>query len=119
MFDRLQKRAWGLCVGVVVAIIFLGKVFGGSLLGLLPLAACIASGVWLWMSEVIRSGREVEWSSEQLRGETVGSLSAAHHWRYTDVLGHCESVTGICRVDEHFFGCDVGTCKPRDAGPGS
>lgn len=74
MFDQLEKRAFRLCVAIVVAVIFLGRVFGGSLLGLLPLAGCIASGVWLWMNEVIRSGRESEWSSEQLRGETVGSL---------------------------------------------
>lgn len=74
MFDHLQKRALGLCVGIVFAIIFLGRFFGGSLLGLLPLSACIATGVWLWMSEVIRSGRELEWSSEQLRGETVSFL---------------------------------------------
>lgn len=74
MFQHLERRATALCVGIVVAIVFLGKMFGGSLWGLLPLAACIASGVWLWMVEVIRSGRELEWSSEQLRGETVGSL---------------------------------------------
>lgn len=49
----------------------MGKMFGGSLWGLLPLALVIASGTWLWMREVIRSGREMEWSSEQLRGETV------------------------------------------------
>lgn len=70
-FDRLGRRAGELCVAIAVAIVFLGKVFGGSLLGLLPLAGCIATGVWLWMKEVVRSGREVEWSSEQLRGDTV------------------------------------------------
>ena len=74
MFVTLETRAQGLCIGVTVAIILIGKMFGGSLLGLIPLAGCIASGIWLWMKEVIRSGREVEWSSEQTRGETVGSL---------------------------------------------
>lgn len=74
MFDQLGRRAAELCVGIAVAVVFLGKVFGGSLLGLLPLAGCIAAGVWLWMKEVVRSGREVEWSSEQLRGETVSFL---------------------------------------------
>lgn len=71
MFEQLEKRAMGLCIAIPAAIIFLGRFFGGSLLGLIPLAACITSGVWLWMHEVIRRGKEMEWSSEQLRGETV------------------------------------------------
>lgn len=73
MFASLEKRAGGLCIGVCLAIIILGKMFGGSLKGLIPTAMCIASGIWLWMKEVIRSGREVEWSSEQSRGETVST----------------------------------------------
>ena len=71
MFASLEARAGGLCIGVFVAIVLLGKMFGGSLKGLIPMAACIVSGIWLWMKEVVRSGREVEWSSEQSRGETV------------------------------------------------
>jgi hypothetical protein len=45
--------------------------FGGALYGLIPLAMCISSGIFLWMKEVIQSGREIEWSSEQERGEAV------------------------------------------------
>ena len=71
MFAALEKRAGGLCIGVFLAIVILGKMFGGSLKGLIPTAACIVSGIWLWMKEVVRSGREVEWSSEQSRGEIV------------------------------------------------
>ncbi|KAI9869542.1 MAG: hypothetical protein M1830_005410, partial [Pleopsidium flavum] len=71
MFASLEKRAGALCVGVFLAIVILGKMFGGSLKGLIPTAACIVSGIWLWMKEVVRSGREVEWSSEQSRGETA------------------------------------------------
>ena len=71
MFAALETRAGGLCIGIVVAIVILGKMFGGSLKGLIPLSMCIASGLWLWMKEVVRSGRETEWSSEQTRGETV------------------------------------------------
>lgn len=74
MFDVLQKRATGLCVGIPAAIIVIGRIFGGSFWGLIPLSACIATGVWLWMHEVIRSGREMEWSSEQLRGQMVRPL---------------------------------------------
>ena len=71
MFASLEKQAGTLCIGVLLAVIILGKMFGGSLKGLIPTAACIASGIWLWMKEVVRSGREVEWSSEQSRGETA------------------------------------------------
>jgi len=77
MFASLEKRAGFLCIGVFVAIVILGKMFGGSLKGLIPTAACIVSGIWLWMKEVVRSGREVEWSSEQLRGETVSHFISA------------------------------------------
>ena len=74
MFDALEKRAGGLCIGVFLTVVILGKLFGGSLIGLIPTAACAVSGVWLWMKEVVRSGRELEWSSEQERGETVCSI---------------------------------------------
>lgn len=77
MFAALEQRAGGLCIGVFLAVVILGKMFGGSLKGLIPTAACIVSGIWLWMKEVVRSGREVEWSSEQSRGETV-SLETIH-----------------------------------------
>ena len=72
-FAALESRAGGLCIFVLAAIIVLGRMFGGSLLGLIPLSMCISSGIWLWMKEVVRSGREVEWASEQTRGETVGT----------------------------------------------
>ncbi|KAL9589027.1 MAG: hypothetical protein Q9203_002174 [Teloschistes exilis] len=71
MFASLEKRAGGLCIGVCLAIIILGKMFGASLKGLIPTSFCIASGIWLWTKEVVRSGRDVEWSSEQSRGETA------------------------------------------------
>ncbi|KAJ6095590.1 hypothetical protein N7486_006336 [Penicillium sp. IBT 16267x] len=71
MFKQLENQATKLCIGIPVAIIVLGRSFGASLWGLIPLAACIASGVWLWVQEVIRSGKEMEWSSEQLRGQTA------------------------------------------------
>ncbi len=74
MFAALETRASGLCIGVFIAIVLLGKMFGGSLKGLIPTAMCIVSGIYLWMKEVVRSGREVEWSSEQSRGETVSPL---------------------------------------------
>lgn len=71
MYVALETRANGLCIGILLAVVLLGKMFGGSLKGLIPLGMCLASGVFLWMKEVVRSGREMEWSSEQLRGETA------------------------------------------------
>ena len=71
MFASLEKQAGILCLTTFVVIIVLGKMFGGSLKGLVPLSACIVSGFWLWMKEIVRSGREVEWSSEQSRGQTA------------------------------------------------
>jgi hypothetical protein len=105
MFEALEKRANGLCVGIVIAVIFLGKVFGASLWGLLPLSFCLASGVYVWAKEVVRSGRELEWSSEQLRGQTVRSFfhslrddqsrSSADY-----LLGHRQPVARISGMDE-------------------
>jgi len=71
MFVSLEKRTSVLCVIVLAAIIVLGNMFGGELYGLIPLAMCVSSGLFLWMKEVIRSGRDAEWASEKERGETV------------------------------------------------
>lgn len=70
-FAALEKRASVLCIGILVATVVVGKMFGGALKGLIPLGMCLSSGVWLWMKEVVRSGREVEWHSEQTRGQVV------------------------------------------------
>lgn len=75
MFDDIEKRANGLVAGIFIGIIIVGRTFGGSLWGLIPLGACVASGVFLWVKELIRSGRDAEWRSEQLRGETVRQTS--------------------------------------------
>ncbi|KAL4871679.1 hypothetical protein BDV12DRAFT_163551 [Aspergillus spectabilis] len=85
MFENLEKRGTGLCIGIVFGIIVLGRTFGASYWGLIPLAACITSGVWLWVQEVIRSGREMEWSSEQLRGQvaTANLIPESVEWMNT------------------------------------
>jgi hypothetical protein len=71
MFAELETRAGVLCIGILVGTVVVGKMFGGALKGLIPLGMCLSSAVWLWMKEVVRSGREVEWSSEKTRGEIV------------------------------------------------
>jgi hypothetical protein len=71
MFASIEARANVLCAAIFFAIIFIGKAFGGRLLGLIPLAMCITSGVFLWMKDVVKQGRNLEWSSEQKRGETA------------------------------------------------
>jgi hypothetical protein len=77
-FAALEKRAGFLCIGILVTTVVVGKMFGGALKGLIPLAMCLSSGVWLWMKEVIRSGREVEWESEQTRGQMVRSCTRSY-----------------------------------------
>lgn len=71
MFAAIEARANVLCAAIFIAIIFIGKMFGGRLLGLVPLAMCISSGVFLWVKDLIKQGRNLEWSSEQRRGETA------------------------------------------------
>jgi hypothetical protein len=71
MYESLEKRTEILCIAVLVAVIVLGKMFGGALYGLIPLGLCVSSGIFLWMKAVVRAGREHDWSSEQKRGETV------------------------------------------------
>lgn len=71
MFAALEQRANVLCLAIFFGIIFIGQVFGGSLWGLIPLSVIVACGVFLWAKDVIRQGRDVEWSSEKERGETA------------------------------------------------
>ncbi|KAM3457369.1 hypothetical protein MY3296_001111 [Beauveria thailandica] len=87
MYESLEKRANGLCIGILVAIIFVGKLFGGKLLGLIPLGFCVASGVFLWCKELIRQGRDAEWSSEKERGETakVNLIPESVEWLNTAI----------------------------------
>ena len=47
MYEVLEKRTTILCAGVLLAIIVLGKMFGGALYGLMPLGICILSGIYL------------------------------------------------------------------------
>ncbi|EDU48642.1 meiotically up-regulated gene 190 protein [Pyrenophora tritici-repentis Pt-1C-BFP] len=85
MFAALETRANMLCVGILVTTVVVGKIFGGALKGLIPLGMCLASGVYLWMKEVIRSGREVEWDSEKVRGQmaSLNLLPESVEWMNT------------------------------------
>ncbi|UNI16136.1 hypothetical protein JDV02_002602 [Purpureocillium takamizusanense] len=87
MFASLERKANILCLGIFIAIVFIGKFFGGRLLGLVPLGFCVASGVFLWVKDVIRQGRDVEWSSEQERGETatVNLIPESVEWMNTAI----------------------------------
>lgn len=51
-FSALEKKAGVLCISIFVATVVVGKMFGGRLIGLVPLAMCLSSGVWLWVKEV-------------------------------------------------------------------
>lgn len=85
MFEILEQRATVLCAAIFFAIIVVGKMFGGRLLGLVPLGACIASAVFLWMKDLVRQGRDLEWSSEQDRGEaaTANLIPESVEWMNT------------------------------------
>jgi Ca2+-dependent lipid-binding protein len=71
LYESLENRTTVLSGAVFLAIVVLGKMFGGALYGLIPLGMCISSGIFLWTKEVIRKGRDMEWSGEQKRGEYV------------------------------------------------
>lgn len=71
MYAIIEQRATALCIGVFLAIVFVGKFFGGWLVGLVPLAMCVSSAIFLWTTDLVRRGRDMEWSSEQRRGETA------------------------------------------------
>ncbi|KAI1841973.1 hypothetical protein JX265_003020 [Neoarthrinium moseri] len=85
MFAVIEQKATILCAGIFFGIILVGKFFGGRLLGLIPLAICVASGVFLWMKDLVRQGRDIEWSSEQKRGEmaTVNLIPESVEWMNT------------------------------------
>lgn len=87
MYATMEARANVLCAGIFFGIILIGKMFGGRLWGLIPLAICVASGVFLWIKDLIRQGRDTEWSSEQKRGETavVNLIPESVEWLNTAV----------------------------------
>ncbi|TAQ89167.1 hypothetical protein B7494_g2507 [Chlorociboria aeruginascens] len=85
MFAALERRTTVLVAGVFIAIVVIGRMFGGGLIGLIPLAMCISSGIFLWMKEVVRSGRATEWSSEKERGQiaTTNLIPESVEWMNT------------------------------------
>ncbi|WYZ36748.1 hypothetical protein EsH8_II_000254 [Colletotrichum jinshuiense] len=87
MFEHLERRANILCGGIFFSIVIVGKFFGGALYGLVPLGFCVASGVFLWVKDLITQGRNTEWSSEQERGETatVNLVPESVEWMNTAV----------------------------------
>jgi hypothetical protein len=89
MYAALEKQAGALCITIFTAVVLLGRLFGGKLVGLVPLAMCVTSVVWLWMKEVVRSGREVEWHSEKQRGQMVRECII--YETETDRVGHNQS----------------------------
>jgi len=85
MYASLEKSTLALAGGVMIAIIVLGKMFGGALYGLIPLGMCVGSGIFLWMKELVRKGREMEWSTEKERGQvaTANLIPESVEWMNT------------------------------------
>ncbi|KAF3481358.1 uncharacterized protein GIQ15_04117 [Arthroderma uncinatum] len=71
MFKVLEKNASILCSVIFVAILVVGRIAGGQIKWMLPLACCVATGVWFWTFDLIRRGRTFQWHSEKLRGQTA------------------------------------------------
>lgn len=87
MYAAVEARANVLCAVIFFTIIIAGHLFGGKLVGLVPLAVCVASVVFLWMKDLVRRGRDTEWSSERERGETavVNLIPESVEWLNTAV----------------------------------
>ncbi|KAK8130113.1 meiotically up-regulated protein [Apiospora kogelbergensis] len=85
MYVIIEQRTTILCAAIFLGIVLIGKFFGGRLLGLIPLGMAIASGVFLWMKDLVRQGRDIEWSSEQKRGEfaTANLIPESVEWMNT------------------------------------
>lgn len=75
MFDTIEQEAIRVCVGSFLLVVFAGRLAGGNVKPLVLTAFLLATAVWLWMEDLIQRGRDGEWSSEQLRGQTVCLLS--------------------------------------------
>lgn len=112
MYEIIEQRATVLCVGVFLTIILVGKFFGGRLLGLIPLAICVSSGIFLWMKDLVKRGRDIEWSSEQKRGETAVAnlIPESVEWMNTLVgivwgLINPEMFTAVADTLEVSFAC--------------
>ncbi|KAK2850671.1 hypothetical protein FQN49_005438, partial [Arthroderma sp. PD_2] len=71
MFKVIEKKANILCSVIFVVILVIGRFAGGQIKWMLPLACCVATGVWLWAFDLIRRGRTFQWHAEKLRGQTA------------------------------------------------
>ncbi|TVY91336.1 Meiotically up-regulated protein [Lachnellula willkommii] len=85
MYVALEKRTTILCAGILIAIVILGKMFGGALYGLIPLGMCVSSGVFLSMKELLRHGRETEWESEKDRGKMASLPGVIENVRVAEI----------------------------------
>ncbi|RFU28003.1 hypothetical protein B7463_g8327, partial [Scytalidium lignicola] len=82
MFGKLEQRATIFSAVLFFAITIFGKMLGGKLYGLIPLGFAAASGLFLWMKEVLRQGRAIEWTSEKKRGKmaTANLIPESVEW---------------------------------------
>lgn len=85
MYNEFEKRTGVLCTSVAGIILVLGKLCGGALYGLIPLAAIVASAIFLFMKDMVRKGRDMEWSSEKQRGQyaTANLIPESVEWLNT------------------------------------
>jgi len=103
----MSTRTTTLCAGAPIAIVVLGKMFGGALYGLLPLGICVSSGIFF-----VRAGRVTEWSSKKQRGQTVSLHLHMPEQAVDRPVGYCESYSRICGMNEHISKRHVGSDRP-------
>lgn len=108
MFEALEARANVMCAGVLLAIVFVGKMFGGSLWGLVPLGVAVTSGVFLWVKDVIRQGRQTEWASEVGDQGVVWGMELTAFAEEEGGDGGRESDSRVGRVVEYGGGVGLG-----------
>ena len=88
MYAAIEARANVLCVGLFVGVVVLGKWWGGGRLWVLVvMGAGVAAGVFMWVRDLVRRGRAVEWSAEKRRGEmaVVNLIPESVEWLNTAV----------------------------------
>ncbi|KAK3989853.1 hypothetical protein QBC44DRAFT_79014 [Cladorrhinum sp. PSN332] len=103
MFAAIEARANVLSFAIFFGIITIGYTLsGGSLFTLVPMAAVISSGVFLWAKDLIKQGRSMEWDSERKRGEMarVNLIPESVEWLNTAIslvwgLINPEMFTGV------------------------
>lgn len=71
-FAALEKNTSILCIGIIIGIIVLTRLFHRSgFLGSILTAILVSGGVWFWMKRIKEEAENIRWATETKRGETA------------------------------------------------